>query len=60
MSRPPSTFRRVFAIPAVIALVSLIGLIAALLGDGLNDWISWIGLAVPLVVLLWARLRRRA
>lgn len=55
-----STFRRVWAVPATIAVVSLVGLVAALLGDGLNDWISWIGLAVPLVVIVWARVKRRA
>jgi hypothetical protein len=53
-------FRRVWAAPAAIAVVSLVGLVAALLGDGLNDWVSWIGLAVPLVVIVWARLRRGA
>lgn len=55
-----SPFRRVWAAPIAIAVVSLVGLVAALLGDGLNDWISWIGLAVPLVVIVWARLKRRA
>jgi hypothetical protein len=60
MRRKPSSLRRVFVLPGLIALVSLIGLISALLGDGLNDWISWIGLSVPLAALLWARLRRRA
>jgi hypothetical protein len=54
-----SPFRRVWAAPAAIAVVSLVGLVAALLGDGLNDWVSWIGLAVPLVVIVWARLKRR-
>lgn len=54
-----SPFRRVWTAPIAIAVVSLIGLVAALLGDGLNDWVSWIGLAVPLVVIAWARLKRR-
>jgi hypothetical protein len=59
MSKTTASFRHVWAAPLAIALVSVIGLVAALLGDGLNDWISWIGLTIPLAVLLWAYLRRR-
>lgn len=60
MIRKPSPFLRLWGAPIAIALASLIGLISALLGDGPNDWISWLGLGAPLLVLLWARLRRRA
>lgn len=54
------TLARTFGVPALIAVASTIGLVAALLGDGLNDWISWIGLAVPVAVITWAWLCRRA
>jgi hypothetical protein len=39
---------------------SIVGLVAALLGDGWLDAISWAGLSVPLLVIAWAfRFRRR-
>jgi len=50
---------RVFGAPLAIALVSLAGLVAALLGDGLLNALSWTGLTVPLAVILWAWLYRR-
>ena len=51
---------QIFATPTLIALLSLVGLLAALLGDGMFDWVSWVGLAAPLVIVGWAmRTRRR-
>ncbi|MCI1729268.1 MAG: hypothetical protein LKM32_07810 [Chiayiivirga sp.] len=48
-----------FAMPAVIALVSLVGLLAALVGDGLFDVLSWLALGTVLAALAWAALFRR-
>ena len=53
-----SSFWKVFAIPSVIALLSAAGLFAALLGDGVWDALSWLGLGVPAVLGirgLWRR-----
>jgi hypothetical protein len=50
---------RTFAAPLVIALASAIGLVAALVGDGFADLLSWIGLGVPVAAVIWAMLRRR-
>jgi len=51
---------QIFAIPLALAALSIIGLISALTGDGLRDILSWIGLAAPVLVTLWAlRARRR-
>jgi len=36
----------------VIAVVSAIGLIAGLVSEGAGDWLSWLGLAVPVVISL--------
>ncbi len=54
-----SNFWKVFATPLVIALLSAAGLFSALLGDGIWDGLSWLGLGVPAVLglrgLLWRR-----
>jgi hypothetical protein len=46
-------FRRVFAVPVLLAVVSLIGLLSALLGDGPWDAVSWIALGAMVVVAGW-------
>ena len=48
-----------FTTPTLIALFSLIGLIAALAGDGLFDWLSWFALATPVIAVAWAIAMRR-
>ncbi len=45
---------RIFRVPLAIALLSTIGLIAALTGDGWFDTLSWLTLAVPPIVVVWA------
>ena len=45
---------QIFATPTLIALLSLVGLLAALLGNGVFDWVSWVGLAAPVVIVGWA------
>jgi hypothetical protein len=42
----------VFGQPILWAVVSAIGLLAALLGDGVWDALSWIMLGAPVVVIL--------
>lgn len=54
------TLRGVFAIPAVIAVVGVVGLVSALTGDGWRDGLAWLGLAVPVAAVLWARAARRS
>ena len=59
MTRPRTRrFMIVFAVPALIAAASLIGLVGALLDDGAWDVVGWIGLGIPVAVLVWARLAR--
>lgn len=43
---------RVWPVPIVLAVLSALGLVAALLGDGFADVVSWIALGVPLVVVV--------
>lgn len=53
--------RSTFALPAIIAASSLLGLLSALLGDGWRDMLSWAALSAPLLAVAWAwrRARRR-
>ncbi len=46
-------FRKVYGPAVVIAVITLYGLVSALLGDGVWDELSWVALAVPLVVIVW-------
>jgi hypothetical protein len=58
MKRRQSNFWKVFGIPLGIGLLSAAGLFAALLGDGLWDWLGWVGLGIPAVIGTWALLKR--
>lgn len=60
MKDAASTFGRVFGIPALLALLSSIGLISALVGDGVYDIVSWLGLGIPIIVILYAMTQRTA
>lgn len=51
--RRGKTVGQVFWVPLLLALISIVGLLSALLGDGLFDLLSWLTLAVPIVVALW-------
>lgn len=62
MTSPTHSFRKVWAVPCLLALIVVVGLISALLGVHIA-WkvISWIALALPLVIIVWfAALRPRA
>ncbi len=53
------TVRQIFAWPVVVAVLSVVGLLSALLGDGIWDGVSWVVLAVP-VALYCGFIRRGA
>jgi hypothetical protein len=48
-----------FTWPVVVAILSVVGLLSALLGDGIWDGVSWAVLAVP-VALYFGFIRRGA
>ena len=52
MSRPLTKFR-VWSIPSALGVVSIVGLLSALLADGLWDALSWLALVVPVAVCGW-------
>jgi membrane protein implicated in regulation of membrane protease activity len=58
--RGAGTFRHVFGVPAVLAVIGGIGLMAALLGDGPWDALSWLALGTLVAVILrhWMKPRR--
>ena len=57
-----ANFWHIWTIPIVLGGLSLVGLVAALVGDGLLDIISWISLAIPLAIVGWftAKPRQRS
>jgi hypothetical protein len=55
-SRP---LRVIFAVPALLALVTAIGLVSALLGDGIWDLASWMLLGIPVAFAIWYMKLRR-
>ena len=55
-SRPA---RQIFRVPALLAILSMIGLVSALVGDGAFDVISWATLAVPILVIIAILARHR-
>ena len=59
LQRRQLPLRAIFAVPAAVAALSLVGLVVALTGDGLRDAVSWAALAAPVAVTLWAVSRRR-
>jgi hypothetical protein len=57
MSRNPRI--RVWTAPVLLAVAGAIGLLAALVADGVGDYIAWLTLAAPVAVVLWCAPRRR-
>jgi hypothetical protein len=53
------SLKAVYAVPALLAVVSLAGLVSALMGDDAFDWASWLSLGGLLAVIAWALGARR-
>lgn len=43
----------IWRIPIFLAMISMIGLLSALVGDGPWDLLSWFTLGTPLLVIAW-------
>jgi hypothetical protein len=50
---------RVFGAPIIVAALSLAGLLAALLLGETGRYLSWFGVALPVMICAWAWLRVR-
>jgi len=44
------TLGQIFAIPMLIGVMSVVGLVAALVGDGIWDGLSWLMLVAPIAI----------
>jgi hypothetical protein len=51
---------QIFVVPLLLGVVSAIGLVAALVGDDLWDFVGWLGLGIPLAVTLWCLARPKS
>jgi len=45
--------RPVFRIPVLWAALTVLGLVAGLLGDGWLDALAWVGLGIPVLACLY-------
>ena len=50
--------RSLWTWPVVLGALTTVGLVSALLGDGVWDALSWLTLGVPVGVCFWYGLRR--
>ncbi|SIT14666.1 hypothetical protein [Achromobacter sp. MFA1 R4] len=48
----------VFRVPIWLGIASVVGLVSALLGDGVWDGVSWGAILMPVVAVWWAWRRR--
>lgn len=58
MSRPSTG--RAYVVPTILAVATLIGLVSALIGDGVFNLVSWLFLGGLVGVIAWALAARRA
>ena len=54
-----NTFWKVWGTPVFIGILSGIGLLSALTGDGFYDLVSWFALGIPVVVTIWFLVKRK-
>ncbi|MFC5460977.1 hypothetical protein [Massilia niabensis] len=52
-------FMALWGMPILLGILTIIGLISALLGDGIWDLVSAFALGAPVLVSLWYSLRPR-
>jgi hypothetical protein len=53
------TLGQIFAMPIVVGALSSVGLVAALVGDGWWDAVSWLSLGLPVLLYLFFVMRRK-
>lgn len=53
------TNRQVFAVPLLLGVLSSVGLVSALVGDGVWNGLSWLLLGIPVSLFFYFLLRPR-
>ncbi len=48
-----TTFKKVWLVPLLLAVLTLFGLLSALLGTGCWYALSWAAMIIPLLILVW-------
>ena len=51
---------RVFAAPILLAAAAIIGLLAALLWGTVGQYVAWVTVGAPVLVVSWVWVRRRS
>jgi hypothetical protein len=51
------SFREIFEVPIILAVITVAGLLSALLGDGIWNVLSWFALSIPLAVIVFCASR---
>lgn len=46
-------FRRLWGMPILLGVITSVGLIAALVADGLGDALSWLTLGLLVLLICW-------
>lgn len=50
----PQSADEVFRIPMLLGIATAVGLVSALLGDGIWDALSWLTILAPILAVVWA------
>lgn len=53
MDSKPVLNLKLWGMPILLGVMSLVGLVSALLEDGLWDGLSWLTLGIPVALMLW-------
>lgn len=48
---------QIWGMPVLLGVISLVGLLSALLGDGVWDGVSWLALGLPNGIIAWYVIR---
>ena len=57
--KPQRSLATVFAVPLIAAVASIAGLVAALIGNGPWDLVSWVSLGTPVLITGYCLYSRR-